>query len=152
MRGIASKVLEQLTVTIEPVRAADSEEHPDVARGVFGHTRDPVRRDRSWVVRIVTIDTYFVAVVPVEPVRGADPEEAARVLEDLVDPVVRQPLLDRDGLELRGDVALQHEAVAGSWLQHEQRDQHGPREAMSFQEQRRSSTYGLSRQVGSLYH
>jgi hypothetical protein len=48
------------------------------------------------VSRIIPVYHYFMSVIPVESVAGADPDKTPAILEDGFDGTVGQPLLARE--------------------------------------------------------
>ncbi len=91
---------------VEAVESTLAGTHPQVAVAVFGQGGYPAVADGIRVVRIGAVNGESIAIVAVQAVLCAEPQEALRVLQDDVDRVLRQSLFDANALEAdRGVVA-----------------------------------------------
>jgi hypothetical protein len=82
----------------EPVVRA----HPEPPRAVFVESGHHAVGKAAGIARVVPVDDEGVAVVAVEALLRAEPEETNTILEDGLDRRLRQSLLDGDAGEARG--------------------------------------------------
>jgi len=83
--GIGGIVYETIFCTVITVDAAAPGGDPEVSFPVFGECRYKVVAEAFGVAGVVLEDGEFVAIVAVEAVAGAEPHEAAAILEDAGD-------------------------------------------------------------------
>ena len=101
----------------ESVEPASFGADPDIAGGVLEQRPDPAGRQRGRVLWVVTEHGEVVAVVPVQPILGAEPQEPLTVLKHRVHRFLGQPVFDGQmpetdvggRLTVRGDSGPEHQ-------------------------------------------
>ena len=75
---------------------------PDISRGVFGQGENRIVGQRGRIVAVAIVGQETVAVVAVQAVLGAHPDEAGAILQDAEHRALREPLFDGQAIESHG--------------------------------------------------
>ncbi len=92
---------ETLRRRVEAIDSPCAEGDPQPAAIVLGQAADEAPADAARRLGMEAKDAEFVPVVSIQPVVGAEPEEALAVLQDRVDEAAREAVVGRDALERR---------------------------------------------------
>ncbi|OPZ77809.1 MAG: hypothetical protein BWY77_01629 [bacterium ADurb.Bin431] len=98
---VCAEALKGAAVPVEAVEAAVFSADPEVALLVLGQAADEVGGEAAGIGGILLVDDKVVAVVAVEPLVGAAPDEALAVLEKAVHLAVGKSLIDGEVAELQ---------------------------------------------------
>src|SRR5690606_4720223 len=93
---------ERLRLSVEAREAAAVGRHPQAARPVHEHVLYRRVRERGRVGGLVAEDGVGIAVVAIQPVVRAEPDEAFGVLRDGRDGALREAVLNRQVVEHHG--------------------------------------------------
>lgn len=86
--GVLFEGSELVFSAIVSIKPSSPGRNPDIAAVVFYDVGDKVVADGSFIRRVVAIDADLVAIIFVETVTGAEPDETTAVLQDVEDIVL----------------------------------------------------------------
>jgi len=99
--GVFSEGGELIRGAVVAVKSSATGADPDIAVVVFYDVGDKVVAEAAFVPRFVAVDGDLVTVVPVEAVAGAEPYEAATILEDVEHIVLGETVIDVQMFEFK---------------------------------------------------